>query len=207
MGKLIRMAASQMVRAPHILSPEQVLLGFLSQQPAHGYELHQRLEADLGQIWRLRLNQLYTILNRLEARGFIECLSETPSATPRRHRFELTEAGRQRFQHWLHTPTPVTVRAVRVEFTTRLYFAAALSLDLAADLVTAQIDETHQGLARLQALLAALPDHQPFNRLGLRLRVRTLASLLEWFEECRHALGLPSASATGGEGVTSPGHE
>jgi len=36
------------------LSPEYVLLGFLNQQPAHGYELHQRIEAQLGQIWHIR---------------------------------------------------------------------------------------------------------------------------------------------------------
>ena len=36
------------------LSPEYVLLGFLNQQPAHGYDLHERIEAELGQIWHRR---------------------------------------------------------------------------------------------------------------------------------------------------------
>jgi hypothetical protein len=38
------------------LSPEYVLLGFLNQQPAHGYDLHERMEAELGQIWHISLN-------------------------------------------------------------------------------------------------------------------------------------------------------
>jgi DNA-binding PadR family transcriptional regulator len=175
-----------------------VLLGFLSQRAAHGYELHQRLEADLGQIWRLGLNQTYTILNRLETRGFIQKIDQEPvnagqgaARGARRRRFELTEAGRRRFELWLGTPTPATIRAVRVEFTTRLYFAAAVSPQLAAGLIDAQVQETGRNLDRLQATLQALPDHPPFNRLGLRLRVRTLASLLDWLEECRLTLGLP----------------
>ena len=36
------------------LSPEYVLLGFLNQHPARGYELHQRIEAELGQIGHIR---------------------------------------------------------------------------------------------------------------------------------------------------------
>jgi len=45
------------------------LLGFLNQQPAHGYDLHERIEAELGQIWRIGLSQTYNILNRLETQG------------------------------------------------------------------------------------------------------------------------------------------
>jgi DNA-binding PadR family transcriptional regulator len=54
------------------LSPEFALLGFLEQSPAHGYELHQRLMNDLGEIWHANLSQTYNILTRLENQGFIE---------------------------------------------------------------------------------------------------------------------------------------
>lgn len=187
---------SQVTGAAHTLSPEQVLLGFLSQRPAHGYELHQRLEADLGQVWRLGLNQMYSILNRLEDRGFIQSTDSLPA--PRRRRFELTEAGRARFERWLNTPTPATVRAVRVEFTTRLYFATAIGPELAARLLDEQGVEIQRSLDRLGAVLRALPTGQAFNRLGLRLRVRTLTSLADWLEECRLVLGQPGASAAAG---------
>lgn len=34
---------------PHTVTPENLILGLLSQQPAHGYELQHRLVQALGQ--------------------------------------------------------------------------------------------------------------------------------------------------------------
>ncbi len=53
------------------LSPEFALLGLLSQGPAHGYELHQKLTTELGQVWHLSQSQIYNILNRLEGKDYI----------------------------------------------------------------------------------------------------------------------------------------
>lgn len=172
------------------LSPEYALLGLLTRRPAHGYELHQRLIADLGQVWHVSLSQTYNILNRLEARGFIAGAVQEQARLPARRSFHLTAAGRRRFQTWLQSPAPCSVRTIRVEFTTRLYFAHALSPDAVPDLIEAQTAEVRSGLERLQAMLAELPPDQTFNRLGLNLRLRQLASLLDWLAECRAALGL-----------------
>ena len=172
------------------LSPEYALMGFLAQQPAHGYELHQRLMADLSQVWHVSLSQTYNILNRLEAQGFITGTLQEQAKLPARRRFRLTPAGRRRFDAWLHSLTGSSVRAIRVEFTTRLYFAHALNPEMARNLIEAQIVETRNGLARLQDLLAELPHEQTFNRLGLELRVRQLTSILDWLAQCREVLGL-----------------
>jgi len=77
------------------------------------------------------------------------------------------------------------VRAIRVEFITRLYFARATSLELAIDLIDAQVVETKAGLERLKTLLDEIPTQYTFNRLGVDLRVRQLASILEWLSHCR----------------------
>jgi DNA-binding PadR family transcriptional regulator len=162
------------------LSPEFALLGLLSQKPAHGYELHQRLDTDLRQVWHVSLSQTYNILNRLEERGYLSGTFEEQEKHPTRRRFHLTPAGQQRFDQWLHTPSRCTVRAIRVEFITRLYFAQATSLDLAIDLIDAQVVETKAGLERLKTLLDRDPTADTFNRLGWTFRVRQCASLLEW---------------------------
>ena len=167
------------------LSPEFALLGLLSQKPAHGYELHQKLNTDLGQVWHVSLSQTYNILNRLEERGFLSGVFEEQEKHPTRRRFHLTPAGQQRFEQWLQTPSRSTVRAIRVEFITRLYFARATSLELAIDLIDAQVVETKASLERLMTLLDEIPTQDTFNRLGVDLRVRQLASILEWLTHCR----------------------
>jgi PadR family transcriptional regulator, regulatory protein AphA len=172
-----------MTRYASALSPEYALLGFLAQKAAHGYELHQRLSNELGQVWHVSLSQVYNILKRLEGQGFIWGEIEEQDKLPARQRFHLTESGRQRLERWLTTPTGSSVRAIRVEFVTRLYFAALLGEDMPTQLLNAQLAETHSGLKRLEELLAETPREQVFNRLGLDLRVRQLKAILEWLQD------------------------
>jgi len=174
-----------MAKIVSTISPEYPLLGLLSQKPAHGYELHQRLTTDLGQVWRISQSQTYNILNRLEANGTIigEVLEQ--EKLPARRRFHLTESGRQRFEAWLNSPSGSSARAIRIEFVTRLYFALARDREFAHRLIEAQISETQVSLQRLRAQMETIPDDQVFNRLGLGLRLRQLSSILDWLVESR----------------------
>lgn len=185
------------------LSPEYALLGLLSQAPAHGYELHQRLASELGQVWHISLSQTYNILNRLEAQGFVAGETLSQQKLPPRRRFRLTAPGQERFEAWLCATSACSVRAIRVEFLTRLYFARALRPELAGELIAAQAEVVRQGVARLRRALEETPPTQPFNRLGVDLRIRQLVSILEWLDEARQALlvELETALAAGEEGA------
>ena len=170
------------------LSPENVILGLLSQQPGHGYDLRRRLDADLGLVWRLPLNQIYNTLNRLEARGLVTSASEPGQAGPRRRRFQLCEPGRQQFRIWLYSLTPCNIRAIRVEFTSRLYFALDINPELALTLLDEQTAALLSFQAQLQARLDALAPGPVPNRMALLLRVRTLAAVVDWLRDYRAAL-------------------
>ena len=176
------------------LSPEYALLGFLAQQPAHGYDLHLRLVSELGQVWHASQSQVYNILSRLERQGFVAATLQEQDKLPARRCFQLTQAGQQRFEQWLRTTAGCSVRAIRVEFTTRLYFASLLDPTLARQLIERQTEETQDGLERLRHALAELPPDQIFNRLGLELRIRQITSIIDWLATCRESLGLNRAS-------------
>ena len=171
------------------LSPEYPLLGLLIQQPAHGYSLHRRLTTDLGQIWRISLSQVYNILKRLETHEFIIGQTQEHIGTPARRHFEATAKGVKRFDDWLFTPSGSSVRAIRVEFLTRLYFALAIYEERASHLIDEQITESHKHLEILKSALDLLPLDQTFNRLALELRVRQLESILDWLPQCSPTLG------------------
>jgi DNA-binding PadR family transcriptional regulator len=167
------------------LSPEYALLGFLAEHPNHGYELHQRLAGELGHVWHVSQSQVYNILKRLESHGDITGSFQEQEKLPSRMLYELTPAGQERFEAWLNTPTGCSVRAIRVEFLTRLYFASRCGSSKADALIDSQVEETHKGLIRLQKMLDELPSKQAFNRLGLELRINQLSSILDWLERCR----------------------
>src|SRR5512140_1556197 len=92
-------------------------------QPGHGYELHQRLTRELGYIWNVSQSETYNILKRLEAQHFIKSRIVKQEKLPPRNLLSLTARGRSRFENWLKTPGGNSVRTIRLEFTTRLYFA------------------------------------------------------------------------------------
>ena len=163
--------------ASSALSPEYVLLGLLTQRPTHGYDLYERVRQELGQIWQIGMSQTYNILKRLEAKGFI--IGAVQEKAPARRRFRLTPAGRRRYKEWLKTPAEPSARAIRVEFLTRLYFTYTTTPKAALSLIDTQIAETQAGLAHLIEALAKLPPEQTFNRLGLDLCLRQLASILD----------------------------
>ncbi len=127
---------------------------------------------------------MYNLLKRLERQGDIVAVVQEQPHLPERHVFHLTEQGRRRFEQWLDTPTGCSVRAIRVEFLTRLYFARLQDPARAIQLIEVQKAETRLGMEQLQSKLEQLPVEQVFNRLGLALRVRQLASVLDWLEEC-----------------------
>ena len=171
------------------LSPEYPLLGLLIQQPAHGYSLHQRLTTDLGEFWRISLSQTYNILKRLETHGFIIGWVQEHVGTPARRQFEATPKGVKRFEQWLFAPSGSSVRAIRVEFLTRLYFALALYKEQTSDLIDEQISESNKHLEIIKGALDLLPLDKTINRLALELRVRQLESILDWLPQCSTALG------------------
>jgi PadR family transcriptional regulator, regulatory protein AphA len=172
------------------LSPEYALLGFLAQKTCHGYELHQRLSVELGQVWHVSLSQVYNILNRLEGQGFIEGVVEEQDKLPARQMYHLTGSGHQRLETWLNTPTGSSVRAIRVEFVTRLYFASMLGEHKTSQLLQAQVEETRSGLKRLEQEMSETPSSQVYNRLGLDLRQRQLRAVLDWLKQTASDFGL-----------------
>jgi PadR family transcriptional regulator, regulatory protein AphA len=166
-------------------SPEFALLGFLYLRSGYGYELHRHLVAELGQAWHISQSQTYAILKRLEAQGFISSTTVEQEKLPDLQSLEITPAGRSRFESWLDSPTGSSVRAIRLELITRLYFLQKIAPRRIQPVLHAQVTEVQKTLTRLEAGLAALPDEQLFNRLSLQLRIRQLKSILEWLDECR----------------------
>jgi DNA-binding PadR family transcriptional regulator len=162
----------------------------LSQEPAHGYELQRRLASELPALWNLRESQLYATLKRLEARGLITGRGSQGAGRAARRRFRLTAAGSRLFEGWLLTPTPASVRAIRVEFLSRLHFALQRDRTLARRLLDEQADAILHAIDRLETGLEALPIERPLSRLAAKLRIQQLRSTIDWLAECGATLGL-----------------
>jgi DNA-binding PadR family transcriptional regulator len=176
------------------LSPEYPLLGLLRLEPGHGYQVHQRLERDLGSLWTVRQNQAYNILNRLEAAGMVRATRGSGKGAHAQRRLTLTPAGRRRFDTWLRTPTGLSARALRVDFLTRLYFAQRLDPKLAHEIIDGQLAVTCDGVERLRRRSESDPDQGSVAELSDDLRLRHLKLVIEWLESLHERIESPASS-------------
>ena len=165
------------------LSPEMTLLGLLFGGPMHGYDMHRKVISDLGQVWHLSQSQAYSILKRLEKKGEISIEEIHQEKLPSRQMMHMTTQGHERFLSWLDTPTGGSVRAIRMEFVTRLYFLHQYMPDNIPQAFEKQRQEVTNNLRRLENKCTELPKEQIYNRLSLEMRMRELKTVLEWLED------------------------
>jgi PadR family transcriptional regulator AphA len=161
-------------------SPEYALLGFLYEKPDHGYALHQRLADELGYVWHVSQSQTYSILKRLQDQGYISCKIQEQEKLPPRQFLRITETGRHRFEEWFRATSGSSVRAIRLEFITRLYFARKLFPALIPMIIDSESAEIQGALIRLEKERDSIHPEQTFNRLSLDLRIQQLRSVHEW---------------------------
>jgi DNA-binding PadR family transcriptional regulator len=165
------------------LALEQALLGLLMQGPMHGYDLHRRVEDDLGLVWYMGISNVYGALKRLEQGGQVESTVSPQEGRPPRKVYRITPAGEQSFLDWVRRPVP-TMRDMRVEFPAKLYFFSALGLEGIGELIAAQEAVCRERVEQLERSAAQCDPHD-FNRLVYDFRRRQIEAILDWLQVCR----------------------
>ena len=80
------------------------LLGLLRREPSYGYDLKHAYDRYFGSQKPLAFGQVYSTLARMIRDELIRALGEEPGAGPDRKKYQITPAGQQRVEQWLHTP-------------------------------------------------------------------------------------------------------
>ncbi|MFI7593103.1 PadR family transcriptional regulator [Micromonospora sp. NPDC049359] len=162
---------------------QDVVLAMLAKEPAHGYELRNRMRGALGPLGEtMNAGQIYVTLARLTKAGLVtsERADGLPDR-PDRRVYALTPAGQQRAAGWL---TEVSwPKPDLAEFHLKLVAAAAARLADPIALVDAQRREV---LRRLRDAQRAALERSVDPVAGLLLEgvVLRLRADLEWLEAC-----------------------
>lgn len=166
------------------MTPDDTLLGLLAFRQQHGYQLLDVFHdpAQLGCVWNLSVSQLYAVLKRLDAKGYIWGQEVSSPDAPTRTEYALTESGRARLNEWLIQPHPsASIRSVRVEFLSRLFVARLLNLPT-IDLIRRQKVTCYQ---KREDLIAQRETTQPgVGYLALDLQIAQLDAILNWIDRC-----------------------
>ena len=78
------------------------VLGLLTTEPLHGYEVKTRFESMLGGTWEVNIGQIYTTLQRLERDGLVRPAG--PRGDRGKQMYELSPKGREVLDRWLAEP-------------------------------------------------------------------------------------------------------
>ncbi|MFJ9822068.1 PadR family transcriptional regulator [Streptomyces sp. NPDC101151] len=178
---------------------ELSILGFLAEEPLHGYELKERIKALSGHVRPVSDGALYPAINRLVAAGRLEQHTEEGASAAPRRVLSLTAQGREDLLERLRSPKPAEI-SDHVRFNTVLAFLR-------------QLDDPAEQAAVLRRRLDFLEtpasffyrDGEPVRaeqagdlfRQGM-LRVARATGVAEraWLREAIEVLGQPSRART-----------
>jgi DNA-binding PadR family transcriptional regulator len=100
---------------------ELSILGFLAEEPLHGYELKERIKALTGHVRPVSDGALYPAITRLVKAGLLEERAEPGTSAAPRRTLSLTERGREDLLERLRDPKQAEITD-QVRFNTVLAF-------------------------------------------------------------------------------------
>lgn len=164
------------------------LLGFLSEKPMHGYELHRKVSdfSGYGIVWKLKIGKLYNMLNKLNDTGLVSVENYQEGNRPIRNEFSITKEGRKVFHNWLDQPV-LHGREFRNFFMLKLFFSMKKSNKEALRLIEKQIEECvnwKTKLVQTENDNQESPESLKFHVVVNNYRIKQIEADIEWLNWC-----------------------
>ena len=170
------------------------VLGFLLDQPMHGYELKRALSPALPRARRVNDGVLYPLLKRMEADGLISGRVERSEGSPDRRVFHPTETGRQAFREWLESSADEEDEVaydflVGHPFLTKCLFFEKLGPDGVTRKLADQIASSKAKLAEFQRIRDGMVERgvDPYRVAVLDLGIAQQEQRVRWLEQMKSA--------------------
>jgi DNA-binding PadR family transcriptional regulator len=106
---------------------EHAILVSLLEQPGSGYELARRFDRSIGRFWTATHQQIYRVLKRMEADGWVTAEEVGQDGRPDKRSYSAAPSGRAALATWLRAP--VQPEAVRHELAVKIRGAAFADAD------------------------------------------------------------------------------
>jgi DNA-binding PadR family transcriptional regulator len=135
---------------------EHALLVALSEQPAAGLELARRFEKSIGFFWNATHQQIYRVLGRMVADGWVSVETVAQSGKPDKKVYDVSDVGAAALADWLSEPTPL--ESFRSELAVKLRGASYGDRAAVLDVVRANLADHHARLAHYDQLAHGWPD-------------------------------------------------
>ena len=173
---------------------EHAILVALAERPSTGYDLARRFDKSIGRFWTATHQQVYKVLARMEAAGWIASTHVAQEGRPDKKIYDLTTDGRTELRNWIGQPADA--EAARSDLAVKIRGASYGDPSIVADEV-----RRHRAAhaERLEFYLAnekhefpdpsTLTGHRLHQWLVLRGGISLERGLIDWYDEVAAALG------------------
>ncbi len=131
---------------------EHALLVALREQPASGLDLAKRFDRSIGFFWHATHQQIYRVLARMDADGWVHVTTVEQSGRPDKKMYDVTPAGAEGLRAWLAVPTEV--EPLRSELAVKLRGASFGDRAAVLEVVRGNLADHHLRLEHYRGLLA-----------------------------------------------------
>lgn len=131
---------------------EHALLVALRERPSSGLELARRFDRSIGFFWHATHQQIYRVLARMEADGWVTARTVGQTGRPDKKEYAVSADGRSVLADWLATETPV--EPLRSELAVKLRGASYGDRAAVRALVEGHLAEHHARLAAYHRMAA-----------------------------------------------------
>ena len=125
-------------------------LGLLCFREACGYDLKKEFESLFRHFYPAGCGSIYPALANLAQEGFVRCREVPQDGKPDRKVYQITEAGRRRFEEALACTKPQ--HKLRSEFLAVLYFADLMEPERLQSLLEERLTELSEAVAHIAAI-------------------------------------------------------
>jgi DNA-binding PadR family transcriptional regulator len=168
---------------------KHAILGFIVDQPMHGYELKRKLSPALPRERRVNDGVLYPLLRRMEDDGLLRKRVERGKSGRNRNVFHVTVRGRRAFERWLHGSDDEADEAtydflVGHPFLTKCLFFAKLDPDEVTQKLRAQLEDSTRKLETFQTIRDGMVARNvdPYRIAVLDLGIAQQKERLRWLK-------------------------
>jgi PadR family transcriptional regulator AphA len=165
------------------MSLKYALLGFLAESPKYGYEIKQRFEGAVGNVWSVSYGQLYPTLRRLSELEWVTKKTAPGKKAAEKNIYSLTPKGRKKLDEWLVRPLRSNYK-VKDEFTLKFLFFNKLPRETVLEYLRDQQRKTVEQRDGFQRALEAIRGELDFFLQAiLRKGIFHLEAENRWLEE------------------------
>ena len=169
---------------------KNAILGFLVDQPMHGYELKRKLSPALPRERQMNDGVLYPLLKRMEDEGLVRKRVERSESGRERNVFHVTSNGRDEFDRWLRSSDDEADEAtydflVGHPFLTKCLFFDRLSAGEVKGKLRDQLDDSTRKLETFEAIREGMVAREvdPYRIAVLDLGIAQQKERVRWLKQ------------------------